>query len=87
MDLLTTILTFLTPVATAAAGWFVGKRKTNAEAMTSEMENVERALRIYREMVTDLGDKVTRLETELSNLRKQLSDVLDENRRLRNERP
>lgn len=83
MSILEILLTFLTPIASAIVGWMLGKRKTNAEAIASEMENVEKALRIYREMVTDLGDKVTRLENELTNLRKQLYETLEENRRLK----
>jgi predicted nucleic acid-binding Zn-ribbon protein len=64
-------------------GWVLGKRKTNAEATASEMANVEKALGIYREMVTDLGDKVSRLEQELGNLRKQLNEAMEENRKLK----
>lgn len=54
-------------------GWLVGRRKSNAEAVASELTNVEKSLAIYRGIITDLEAKVERLETrivELQNLLK-----------------
>lgn len=54
-------------------GWLVGKRKSNAEAVASELTNVEKSLGIYRGIITDLEAKVERLEArivELQNLLK-----------------
>lgn len=86
MDILEALVTFLTPVATAAGGVWYGKRKTNAEAATSEMENVEKALIIYRGIISDLDEKVKRLEESLNRLQKRLSEVEEENYNLKRSR-
>jgi predicted RNase H-like nuclease (RuvC/YqgF family) len=83
VELLINILTFLAPIVTAIVGWVLGKRKTNAEATTSEMENVEKALKIYREIITDLDEKIKRLEERVVGFQIRLSELEAENNKLK----
>lgn len=71
-------------------GWFVGRRKQNVEADAGELENVKTSLGIYREIITDLQNKVTQLSqshqqfiTDNDTLRKELRTAHSENNGLR----
>lgn len=83
MDILDVLGAIIPPAVTAAGGWWFGRRKTNAEAVTSEMDNVDKALAIYRTMITDLGEKILALEERVKKLQAALSEAEDENRRLK----
>lgn len=49
----------------AFSGWFFGRRKQDAETKGSEIENAERALQYYRQMVDDMGLRLTKAIEEL----------------------
>lgn len=71
-DLQDYILNLLTPIATAFAGWFFGRRKSVAEAKTTEIENVEKSLAIYRGIIGDLEARIEFLKSQIADLEKQL---------------
>jgi predicted RNase H-like nuclease (RuvC/YqgF family) len=57
-------------------GWLIGRKKENVEIQGSEITNVQEAIKIWREMATDmkaevadLKEKVETLTTEIHNLR------------------
>ena len=62
----------LAPIATAIAGWFLGRRKSAAEASSTEIENVEKSLAIYRGIITDLESQIKSLKTQITDLEQQL---------------
>jgi len=76
METITTILTTtIPPAVTAWLGWYVGKRKQNAEAYASELDNVEKALAIYRNMVNDLSDKIKDFEEQLEHANQKVKEL------------
>ncbi len=83
MSTLETILTILAPIVSAIVGWLFGRRKDNAQATQSEMENVEKALAIYRGIITDLTKKVQELEQRVSEILHKLDVAEEENRKLK----
>ena len=64
-------------------GWFFTRRKTNAEAKGSELENVEQAIKIWRETAEKLSKRVDELSAEVDELRKDLISVHRENKQLK----
>lgn len=67
--LLESILTqIIAPLLTAVVGWLIGRRRSNAEAVASELANVEKSLAIYRGIIADLEAKVERLEKRIIEL-------------------
>lgn len=76
---------FLIPVLTtfvgALVGWFFSRPKEKAELQTSELDNVDKAVKIYREMIEDLGRKYEKAISDLekANLRiKELENSVEE---------
>ena len=64
-------------------GYFVTRKKTNADAKGSELENVEHAIKIWRETAEKLSARVDELSIEIDELRKDLVTVHRENKQLK----
>lgn len=62
--------------------WFLARRKNKAEATTNELDNVEKAIKIWRELSSDLNVRLTKeideLRTENCKLKKELRAMLKE---------
>ena len=79
-------ITFVGLLLSGWAGWLFGRPKQRVELQASELDNVDKAIHIYREMIDDLGEKyakaiadlkeanlrIKELETSIENLLKQL---------------
>lgn len=86
------IIPLLTAFAGAFSGWFFGRRKQQAEAVASELETVEKAVAIWREIAQDLkkelaeqtekieaqSAKIVKLSEEVSTLRRDNARLLGE---------
>lgn len=64
-------------------GWFFTRKKTNAEAKGAELENVEQAIKIWRETAEKLSKRVDELSAEVDELRNDLISVHRENKQLK----
>jgi septal ring factor EnvC (AmiA/AmiB activator) len=64
-------------------GWFFTRKKSNAEAKGSELENVEQAIKIWRETAEKLSLRVDELSKEIDELRADLVTVHRENKQLK----
>lgn len=73
----------LAAVGTGVAGWLFGRRKQNVEIKTSELDNVEKAVEIWREMASDLRGQFQALQTEVLTLQRQVTKLEIENERLK----
>lgn len=85
------ILTQVTPYiaggtaafVTAFIGFFVGRRKTKADAVAVELANVEKAISIYRTITEDLQSEIKLLKLELEKLYLQNKQLIEENKTLK----
>lgn len=81
----TLFIPVLTAFAGAFSGWFFGRRKQAAEAVQSELESVEKAVSIWRQIAQDLqkelavqSEQIKSLKTEVEALRQDNSRLLSE---------
>nr|WP_314290309.1 cell wall anchor protein [uncultured Capnocytophaga sp.] len=79
--------TFVGLLLSAWVGWLFGRPKQKVELQASELDNVDKAIHIYREMIDDLSLKyakaiadlneanirIKELENSVQNLLKQLN--------------
>lgn len=76
MELLKEILLpVLTSFAGAFVGWFFGKAKEKAELQTSELDNVDKAVKIYREMIEDLSQKYAKAISDLEKANQRVKEL------------
>ena len=64
-------------------GYFVTRKKTNADAKGSELQNVEHAIKIWRETAEKLSARVDELSKEIDEMRLDLITVHRENKALK----
>lgn len=80
MNFLNDMLPWAMPVITGLTGWLFGRRRQVAEADAAELDNVEKALGIYRNAIDDLARRQNELTSEMIMMRaenKKLREDLD----------
>ena len=68
-------VSFIGMVLSGVVGWFFGRPKQRMELQTSELENVDKAVKIYREMIEDLGAKYASAIEELKKANQSIKDL------------
>jgi len=69
------LLAFISLFLSTLVGWLFGRRKQQAETQTSELDNVDKAVKIYREMIEDLGTKYANAIDELKKANQRIKDL------------
>lgn len=93
MDALLSILGYLAPFLTALFGWLVGKRKSDNDLITQQLETLQRTLDFNGKLVEDkikITEDFTKIKSEndtLKNnqiqLQKEVERLTKENQELR----
>lgn len=73
-----TLVATVVGIVTSIATWYAARRKNNADIQSNELENVEKAVRFYREMVEDLASKLKAATNELSKTSNLHREAIDE---------
>ena len=85
MNIIEIIATYVVgPLVTALVAYLIGKRKVNAEASKNELDNVEQAIKIWREMAEDLTGKLGQRDATISEQNAKLDKLLNQNTHLLN---
>lgn len=74
-----TLIATVVGLVSSLATWWAARRKSKAEVQSSELDNVEKSLKYYRDIVDDLGIKLKEATNELyktSNLHREAIDEL-----------
>lgn len=71
-------LTALMSIITGVGTWYAARRKNTAETQANELDNVEKAVRYYREMVEDLGTRLKSATNELHRVTQLHRESIDE---------
>ncbi len=69
------LLIMIPAMVTSVLTWFLSRRKYRAESQANELDNVQKALAIYRDTILDL-------KKELEELREKITVVVNENEAL-----
>lgn len=79
----TEILLLLSNVATGVAGWFVGKRRSDAETDNQVLRNLELSIQLYKNIIDDLKVEIQQLNIKIQDLETKVEDLMIENRKLK----
>lgn len=77
------LLPYVAPAVAAFLGWLAGYRKSQAEASVSELDAVEKAVGIWRELATSLRGDLEQLKAQCDYLDKTVVSLKKENQVLR----
>ena len=72
------ILAALVGVVTSLGTWFAARRKNLADVQSSELENVEKAVKFYREQFEDITKQWKEATTEANNLNSLYKTAISE---------
>jgi peptidoglycan hydrolase CwlO-like protein len=76
---------FITAAVAGAVGWLTGRRKQTAEAASSELDNTEKAIAIWRSIASDMEGRFSSLQKEVIELRNEVLKLQLQNHKLRSD--
>jgi len=79
----TEILLIISNTLTGIAGWFVGRRKSNAETDNQVLRNLELSIGLYKNIIDDLKEEIHQLNLKIQDLEKRVDALMTENKKLK----
>ena len=77
------LLLIISNAITGVAGWFVGRRKINAEIENQTLRNLEIAVNLYKSIIDDLKKEIHDLNLKVQTLEKKIDELHQENKLLK----
>ena len=71
-------------VVTTLIGYFVGRRKSNAETDNQVLKNLELSIGLYKNMIDDLRTEIRELNVKIQDLERKVDSLKQENNKLKN---
>jgi peptidoglycan hydrolase CwlO-like protein len=79
----TEILLIISNALTGIAGWFVGRRRSNAETDNQVLRNLELSVNLYKNIIDDLKAEIHELNIKIQDLEKRVEALMVENKKLK----
>lgn len=79
----TELLLIISNALTGIAGWFAGRRKSNAETDNQVLRNLELSIQLYKNIIDDLKKEIHELNIKIDDLEKRVENLMNENKRLK----
>lgn len=70
-------------IVTTLIGYFVGKRKSNAETDNQVLRNLELSIGLYKNIIDDLKTEIQNLNIKIQDLETKVESLMDENKKLK----
>jgi uncharacterized membrane protein (DUF106 family) len=78
------ILTVIIPsIVTAIIGYIVGFRKNNIDLCGARLDELEKSLVVYNNIIRDMSEKINDLKLEVKLLEDSVTKLMAENRKLK----
>jgi hypothetical protein len=78
-----TILLFISNALTGFAGWFVGRKKQQADTDNAILKNMELVISSYKVLIDDLKIEIQNLNIKIQDLEKKVDELHNENIKLK----
>jgi peptidoglycan hydrolase CwlO-like protein len=79
----TELLLIISNALTGIAGWFAGRRRSNAETDNQVLRNLELSIGLYKNIIDDLKAEIHELNIKIQDLEKRVDSLMAENRKLK----
>lgn len=77
------LLLLISNALTAVAGFFVGKRRSDAETDNQVLKNLELSVNLYKQIIDDLKKEIHDLNLQVQQLEKKVEELMVENKHLK----
>lgn len=71
-------------VITTALGYVIGWKRNKTEIEGTQLDNLEKSIKIYQTIIQDLSNKVQDLSNQVINLEIRIDNLMKENKQLKN---
>jgi len=78
-----TLILLISNGLTAIAGWFVGRKRQQADTDNQVLKNLEISVNLYRQIIDDLKREIESLNIKVQDLEKKIDELHVENRTLK----
>ena len=76
-------LLIISNAITGIAGWWVGKRRQQADTDNAVLRNLELSVNLYKTIIDDLKEEIHGLNLKIQELEKKIDELHAENKRLK----
>ena len=76
-------LLIISNAITGIAGWWVGKRRQQADTDNAVLRNLELSVNLYKTIIDDLKEEIHSLNIKIQELEKKIDELHAENKRLK----
>lgn len=78
-----TIILLISNILTGVAGFFAGKRRTDAETDNQVLRNLELSVNLYKQIIDDLKQEIHDLNKQVQILEGKIESLYAENKKLK----
>ena len=82
----TEIILIISNILTGIAGWFAGRRRSNAETDNQVLRNLELSIGLYKNIIDDLKEEIQGLNIKIQDLEKKVEELYKENKQLKRQK-
>ena len=82
----TELLLIISNALTGFAGWFVGRKRQQADTDNQVLRNLELSINIYVKIIEDLKKEIHELNVKVQDLEKMVEKLMDENKKLKRQK-
>ncbi len=79
----TEIILLISNALTGIAGFFVGKRRSDAETDNQVLRNLELSISLYKNIIDDLKEEIHSLNLKIQDLERKVEELYKENKQLK----
>lgn len=80
------LLVVIPSIVSAIIGWVVGFRKNNIDLCGARLDELEKSLVVYNNIIGDMSQKISDLRIEIKSLETSVEKLLDENKKLKRQK-
>lgn len=77
------ILVLVSGAASALFGWFIGRKKSDAETDNLVLKNLQESILLYKSIIDDLKTEITQLNNKIQELEDKIDVLHNENIKLK----
>ena len=80
------LILIISNALTGIAGWFVGRRRSDAETDNQVLRNLELSIGLYKNIIDDLKEEIHSLNIKIQDLEKKVEELYTENKKLKKQK-
>jgi peptidoglycan hydrolase CwlO-like protein len=77
------LLLILSNTLTGFAGWFVGRKRQQADTDNAILDNLSKSIGVYQTIIEDLKKEIHELNLKVVQLESKVNELMAENKKLK----